>query len=125
MYFGNAAHETIFMTEKNSFLLNQNPKILKTNLILFKQIKNLYIKYEIWTYYRDYLPPIYDIFYESVKQEIIQDYLSRPLILNYIGIPEGIKSPKRLLPIFGCRVIFLISFFLNLFGILFGFLKLK
>ena len=87
-FFGYTAHETIHMMESKSYLLDSNISLIKTNQDLYAQIKSLYDRFNCWTYYPDYFPPRYEIFYKYNPDNSPSEIIKRPLTVNYIALPS-------------------------------------
>ena len=66
-------------------LLFKKPTINKTNIAIYKQFKNVYLKNNCWTWFKDYKLPKYEYFYKvKKKQESNFNYTTVDRKLNYI-----------------------------------------
>ncbi len=112
-FFGYTSHETINMMELKSNLLDDEPKFLRTDKQLYSDIKELYDEFKCWTFYGEFSLPNYEIFYKFNYDNFESDYMIKPLLVNYIGLPLSNSSPKRRLPLLGYKFIYLIRLILN------------
>ena len=120
---GYVSKETFLMMEKNKGFLDLNPKILRTNIELYKKLKDLYDYFGCWTYY-EYVPPTFDIFYKLNNKITNDNFPNKTLMLNNINIEESTVKKKLYLSFsLWYKFLFLIRLYRNLKKVIF--LKLK
>ncbi len=122
--FGYTSKKTLEMMEQNAYLLNQNPKMLRSNLAIYDQLKKLYITYGCWTYFDNYKPPNFDIFYKLETKNLTTNLHKNPLMINYIENQENNYKKMLLLKIF-YKLIFFIRISQNLIKFIFKLLVKK
>ena len=110
---GYVSNKTFLMMEKNSFLLNKNPIILRSNIKLFNEIKDFYTKYGCWTFYDKFFPSSFDIFYKLDYKNYSKNILEKPLLLNFIFSQEN-NLLKRFCKFLCYKFIFYFRFIKNL-----------